>query len=78
MSDTCTRRKLASSSACTLQLCDCGTVHLELGPTTFRMDPETARHVAAAFAAAVRQLGALGCLEPASANAGTRGGELPH
>jgi hypothetical protein len=36
-------RHLASLGPCTIELCDCGVLHVTVGAVTMRLQPETAR-----------------------------------
>ncbi len=57
MSDkTCTRATLAQGSCCKVELCDCGVLHLTVGPVTFRTTPDMTESFLSTLSEAVHQL----------------------
>ncbi len=50
----CTRKLLARSRSCTVDLCSCGSVHLTAGPCTLRMTRDAFEEFGVAIAAALR------------------------
>jgi hypothetical protein len=55
MSDTsCTRQTLAQASHCKVELCDCGVLHLTVGPVTFRTTPDMTESFLATLSEAVQ------------------------
>jgi hypothetical protein len=44
-SASCTRKLLAASPICTVEECDCGTVHLSVGALTLRLERDALREL---------------------------------
>lgn len=70
MKDTahCTRKLLAVSSICTVEECDCGTVHLTVGALTLRLEREALRDLQGALASALANLTGSRDHRPAATN----------
>lgn len=56
--DGCTRRTLATSEGCKVEECDCGTLHLTLGPVTLRLEREAVKDLHGTLASALERLDA--------------------
>jgi hypothetical protein len=52
----CSRTTLAQGAHCKVERCDCGVLHLTIGPVTFRATPEMTESFLATLSEAVHQL----------------------
>jgi hypothetical protein len=52
----CTHKLLASSPICTVEECNCGTVHLTIGALTLRLEREALRDLQGTLTSAVANL----------------------
>ena len=55
----CTSTNLSSIGPFQVDLCDCGAVHVHLGPATFRLTPESLPQLAATLELATQRLPAV-------------------
>ena len=49
----CMRSRLAESDVATVDLCDCGMIHLHMGPFSVRMAPDALRCLVQTLASAI-------------------------
>ena len=54
----CTRRTLATSPGCKVEACDCGTLHLTLGPLTLRLERDAVQDLQGTLASALQRMDA--------------------
>jgi hypothetical protein len=52
----CRRRRIGGASSFTIDLCECGAVHLTIGFATLRLEPHAYRELASAIAQGARSL----------------------
>jgi hypothetical protein len=76
-------RLLAGYPHCNVRQCDCGALHVTIGPVTLRLEPAAAETLRSVLAGALSQLGddaatgePAGC-RPRLRLASPRGGDLP-
>jgi hypothetical protein len=54
---SCSRSTLAQGAHCKIELCDCGVLHLTIGPVTFRTTPDMTESFLSTLTEAVQRLG---------------------
>ena len=64
----CTRKLLAASPICTVEECDCGTVHLSVGALTLRLEPDALRELQGVLATAQANMRDSSAHRPAATN----------
>ncbi|HVG57488.1 MAG TPA: hypothetical protein VNA24_02980 [Hyalangium sp.] len=64
----CTRKLLAATPICTVEECECGTVHLSVGALTLRLEREALRDLQGALASALANLTGSPVHHPAATN----------
>jgi hypothetical protein len=64
---SCVRATLAQGSHCKVELCDCGVLHLTVGPVTFRATPDMTESFLGTLSEAVHQLALRSAGGPTSA-----------
>ena len=52
----CHRRPLSTGSFCSVELCDCGSLHLSIGAVTLRLAPDALAAIAEVVGEGAREL----------------------
>lgn len=56
---TCHRRPLSSGDFCSVEMCDCGALHLSIGAVTLRLAPDSLPAIAEVIGDGARELARL-------------------
>ena len=55
----CRRRPLAHNAICSVEVCDCGALHLSIGAVTLRLQPDALASIAEVIGEGARELALL-------------------